>query len=86
MSDETYTPTARIGDNIYNSFFTECFNAQWKANETRDDSWTNAIRTCVQRQIDAFKIVSRFHENKPSFEIPAPNSGDDEEEEDEDDE
>ena len=84
MSEETYTASAKIDANIYNGYFSECFNALWKPNETTDASWTNALRTCIQRHVDTFSIVSKVHENKPSFAIPAFGAGADEDEEEDD--
>jgi len=85
MSQETHIATATIGDKIYEGYFNGCFSSLWKANHTVDASWTNALRTCIQKHIDVFTIVSNVHENKPSFTIPSFAAGEDEDE-DEDDE
>ncbi len=83
MSEDAHIPIANIGDQIYNGYFAACFSSPWKPDEACDDSWRNAIRTCIQRQADAFKIVSKSHENKPSFPIPAFGVGDGEEKDEE---
>ena len=85
MSEETHTPTAIVNSDIYDAYFSKCFTSSWKPSGPQDTSMGTALRTCIQRHLDAFNLVSALHENKPTFAIPSFAEAEEEEDEEDDD-
>ena len=85
MSEETHTPTASVDSDIYDAYFSKCFTSSWKPAEPQEAGWSAALRTCIQRHLDAFNLVSTFHENKPTFAVPSFAEVEEEEDEEDDD-
>ena len=85
MSSEqdTYTPSIKVGSELYDMYFSNCFTNLLKPNEPQDAGWIMSLQNCIQRQVEAFTLTASFHQNHPTFIMPIHAAAEEEEEEEE---